>query len=53
MEVEQQDDRHSDPELSNPRPEKRPRTMETPVYTGLIGTRVMRTNEILLASLLD
>ena len=53
MEVEQQDDRHAYPELSNPRPEQRPITTETTVDTSLIGTRFMRTNAISPASLLD
>ena len=43
IEVKQQEDLHSAPDFPNTRPEQRPRIMETPVDTGLIGTRVMIT----------
>ena len=52
MWVEQQENPHFDIELPNYIPEHRPRTMETPVDTGIIRTRVMRTNTISLTSLL-
>ena len=42
MEVEQQDDHHTDTKFPNPRREHRPKTMETHVDTGLIDKRVTR-----------
>ena len=46
MEFKQQNDHHAATELPNPRLEQRPRTMETPLDTGLIVTRVMSMNAI-------
>ena len=53
IKFEQQYDCHAGPWLTNPIPEQRPRTMENPVDTILIGTRVMRTNSISLTGILD
>ena len=50
MGVEQQEYLHYIPYFTNPRPEQRPITIENPVDTGLIGTRVMRTNSTSLTS---
>lgn len=44
---------HPVPQGYNPRPQQRPRTMETPIDSTLVGTRAMGTHGLSLTDLLD